>query len=117
MNSINVIAPYQHLGLWVFDDPRVGLVQEPFVSGADAMIDAVVADIPDAHEGFLMIFSASAFPGHQFHLERVRSEGGGNWYRSADLDMEGWLCPALFKYFDEAPEDLYVQVKARHNWS
>jgi hypothetical protein len=46
MNAINVIAPYKHLGMWVFDDPRVGLSQEPFVSGADAMIDRVVADIP-----------------------------------------------------------------------
>ena len=48
MNTINVIAPYKHLGMWVFDDPRVGLNQEPFVSGADAMIDRVVADIPNA---------------------------------------------------------------------
>jgi len=33
MNAINVISPYKHHGMWVFDDPRVGLVQEPFVSG------------------------------------------------------------------------------------
>ena len=39
MNAINVIAPYKHHGMWVFDDPRVGFVQEPFVAGADAMID------------------------------------------------------------------------------
>src|SRR6516225_12332254 len=26
MNSINVIAPYKHHGMWVFDDPRVGLL-------------------------------------------------------------------------------------------
>jgi hypothetical protein len=38
MNAINIIAPYKYLGMWVFDDPRVGLVQEPFVSGADTMI-------------------------------------------------------------------------------
>jgi hypothetical protein len=31
---------------------------------------------------------------------------------SADLDMEGWLCPALFRYFDQAPKQLYAQVKA-----
>ena len=35
MNAINVISPYRHHGMWVFDDARVGLVQEPFVSGAD----------------------------------------------------------------------------------
>ena len=27
--------------------------------------------------------------------------------------MEGWLCPALFKYFDQAPERIYAQVKPR----
>jgi hypothetical protein len=26
MNAINVISPYKHLGMWVFDDPRVGLM-------------------------------------------------------------------------------------------
>jgi hypothetical protein len=45
MNEINVILPYKHHGMWVFDDARVGLVQEPFVSGADTWIDRVVADI------------------------------------------------------------------------
>jgi hypothetical protein len=28
MNAINVIAPYKHHGQWVFDDPRVGLLQD-----------------------------------------------------------------------------------------
>jgi hypothetical protein len=41
MNAINVIAPYKHHDMWVFDDPRVGLNQEPFLAGADAMIDRV----------------------------------------------------------------------------
>ena len=34
-------------------------------------------------------------------------------YYSADLDMEGWLCPALFRYFSDAPASLYAQLKAR----
>ena len=38
---------------------------------------------------------------------------GGNWYDSPDLDIEGWLCPALFKYFEVAPERIYAQFKAR----
>lgn len=37
MNAINVIAPYKHHDMWVCDDPRVGLLQEPFVAGADTM--------------------------------------------------------------------------------
>ena len=43
MNSIVAIHPYMYQGLWVFDDPAVGLVQEPFVSGADDIIDRMVA--------------------------------------------------------------------------
>jgi hypothetical protein len=114
MNTINVIAPYKHLGMWVFDDPRVGLVQEPFIAGADTMIDRVVADIPDAENGFTMIFSATLFPGHQYRLDWQREDtDGGNWYRSEELNMEGWLCPALQLYFTEAPKQLYVQIKPR----
>jgi hypothetical protein len=94
MNEINVIAPYKYHGQWVFDDPRVGLLQEPFVAGADTWLDRVVADIPGAERGFRLIFSGSPFPGHQYRLDWRREEGGGNWYHSADLDMEGWLCPA-----------------------
>ena len=74
MNSINVIAPYKHLGMWVFDDPRVGLNQEPFVSGADAMIDRVVADIPNAERGFTLVFAATPFPGHQYRLDWLRAD-------------------------------------------
>jgi hypothetical protein len=113
VNAINVIAPYKHHGMWVFDDPRVGLAQEPFVAGADSMIDRVVADIPDAEHGFTLIFSSTPFPGHQYCLDWRREEGGGNWYYAAQLDMEGWLCPALLNYFPEAPEQLFVQTKRR----
>lgn len=113
MNAINVIAPYKYLDMWVFDDPRVGLAQEPFVAGADTMIDRVVAQIPGAEKGFTMIFSGSSFPGHQFRLEWRRPDSTGNWYFSPELGIEGWLCPALLKYFDEPPKEIYVQVKSR----
>ena len=36
MNTIGVIAPYKYEGMWVFDDPAVGLVREPFVTSAMA---------------------------------------------------------------------------------
>ena len=41
-----VIFPYRHNSTWVFDDERVGLVHEPFVSGVPQMIDILVQDIP-----------------------------------------------------------------------
>ncbi len=82
MNAINVISPYKHYGSWVFDDERVGLVQEPFVAGADIMMECLVADIPGAANGFVLIFAGAPFPGHQHRLDWLRTDGdGGNWYR------------------------------------
>jgi hypothetical protein len=112
-NALHVIAPYKYHGTWVFDDPRVGLVREPFVAGADTMIDKATADIPDAAGGFVMIFAERPFPGHQVHLEWRRNDGSGDWYYSPELATEGWLCPALLKYFERAPRDIYVQLKAK----
>ncbi len=110
-NSIFVIKLYKWEGIWVFDDPRVGLIKEPFVAGADTMIDRATAHMPNADRGFLAIFSAGYFPSAEIVLDWVREEGGGNVYRWTDQDMEGWLCPALFKYFEQAPVKPYIQVK------
>ena len=101
--------------MWVFDDEKVGLTQEPFVSGADTMIDRVVKNIPNAHRGFILLFSTDQFPGAALRLSWRRPEGNGNWYYSEELGMEGCLCPALFKYFAGAPKELYVQVRAKSN--
>jgi hypothetical protein len=111
MNCLIAIHPYKAHGTWVFDDPAVGLRQEPFVSGADTIIDRMVEDIPEAERGFTLVFSAQPFPGHNAEFEWRRAEMSGNWYYSRALEMEGWLCPALFKYFDSAPAKIYAQFR------
>src|SRR5262245_50286753 len=113
MNAISLIVPYRYEGMWVFYDPRVGLVREPFVAGIDVMIDKLVAEIPDAQKGFRLLFSSTPFPGYTLTLEWRREEYGGNWYYSPQFDMEGWLCPALFKYFPKAPSALYARAEAK----
>lgn len=113
MNAIGIIAPYRYEGMWVFDDPAVGLVREPFVAGIDKMIDQLVASIPNAERGFRLLFSATPFPGHTLKLEWRREESGGNWYFCPQLGMEGWLCPALFRYFDKAPAELFARAEAK----
>jgi hypothetical protein len=113
MNALIVIHPYKYEGVWVFDDDSVSLVREPFVSGADDIIDRMVENLDDAESGFSLVFSAKPFPGYDAKFEWRREEFEGNWYYSADLEMEGWLCPALFKYFDFVPEELYAQFKAK----
>lgn len=80
MNSLFVIAPYKHLDMWVFDDGARGLVQEPFVGGADLLIDLATAGFESPEKGFRMVFSAGAFPGAGLRLEWRRAEMGGNVY-------------------------------------
>ena len=114
-NQILTIAPYrlEEVDTWVFDDPAAGLQQEPFVSGVPEMIDHLVRDIPNARDGFRLLFSAAPFPGYQKRLVWKREEMGGNWYASDDPPMEGWQCPALFRYFDQAPVQLYVKAEEK----
>ncbi len=114
MNALFVIVPYKYEGLWVFDDPAVGLFREPFIAGIDTMIDKVVANIPNAERGFRAVFSATPFPGANFKVEWRREELGGNWYYSDQFKMEGWLCPALLKYFPTAPREIYVKVEPKN---
>ena len=56
MNAIKVIQPYKALGLWVFDYPNVGLDQEPFVGGADTIIDAWTESFKDPDKGIRLMF-------------------------------------------------------------
>lgn len=114
VNSLMVIAPYKYQGSWVFDDPATGLLREPFIAGIDTMIDQAVAKIPKAEKGFRAIFSAAQFPGSDFKLEWRRAESGGNWYYSDEFKMEGWLCPALLKYFPTAPREIYIKVEPKN---
>jgi hypothetical protein len=111
MNAIQTIRPYRHYDQWVFDDPTHNLIKEPFVSGAPEIIDKVVEDMPDANKGFNLLFSPTPFPGYAHRMDWVREEYGGNWYFSPDHDMEGWLCPALFHYYEQAPESIYIKAE------
>lgn len=111
MNTLIAIYPYKYQGLWVFDDAKVGLAQEPFVSGADVIIDRMTSGIPGAEKGFRLLFSATPFPGFTATFEWRREDLGGNWYYSRELDSEGWLCPALFKYFETAPRTIYAKFE------
>ena len=121
MNAIQVIFPYQQDGVWMFDDESKGLAREPFVCGMPEIINLLVASVKDARNGFAMYFSEHPFPGHQLQLERLSAEMGGNWYRltangtEMQGEMKGWLCPALFRYFQTAPDRIYAKAEPRKN--
>jgi len=110
MNSIQVIHPYKYHNVWVFDDDSKGLEREPFVAGADKIIDELIhrSRIRDAKYGFTLLFSDKPFPPRTIELEWIKEENNGNWYHCPQFGMDGWLCPALLKYFNEAPSKLYM---------
>jgi hypothetical protein len=112
MNAIQTISPYRHDGLWVFDDPAKEVEREPFVAGADLILDALAGDA----DRIRLLFSDGPFPGATLTAELVRHESGGVWYRVVEgpaVGSEGWLCPVLLRYFPTPPDRLYVEVRRR----
>ena len=113
---------------WVFDDQRTGLKEEAFVLGMTEMISKVVEAkaIPNAAKGFALTFGLEPFD-HDVELTwlspteavQVLSRQGagipgiGNWYRGTVCgeEMVGWLCPALFLYFAEAPKKIFAKAE------
>jgi hypothetical protein len=122
------IYPYRLGHCWVFDDERTGLKEEAFVLGASEMISRVVEakQIAHADRGFLLTFDNEPFD-HDVELtwlpasEAARAIGSstdlvpdfGSWYGGdvAGQQMIGWLCPALFVYFNAAPKMIYAKAE------
>ena len=117
MNNVLELFPYQIHNCWVFDDVRTGLKEEAFVSGMTEIINKVVHQfkIKNPTKGFRMVFSDKPFVG--FHASIQKIEGGskeaGNWYHGEICGdyMKGWLCPALYLYFPEAPSNIYMRAE------
>lgn len=109
--KVLTLKPYDFGGMMVFDDADTGLVQEPFVMGVPEILYGMceVAGIRNAETGFVLKFSDQPFQGHMVKAEWVREEDGGNWYNVGG--HVGWLCPALFKYYDEAPAQIFISVE------
>ena len=107
--------PHFRASALVTDNKEDGAGFDP-VTVADHAAEQAVRDIlaiERPEDGFRMIFSAGEFPAYDFRLDWEREGEGGNYYSSEQFEMEGWLCPALLKYFDAAPESLYVKVEAK----
>lgn len=124
-NTLFTIKPYKWEKLWVFDDPTVGLVREPFVGGMPAMFELLLAKhaIRDPDHGFVVVFGTEPFPDNHGCLVRdlpaddewlaLIGKPWGTWYTLGEGGPLGWLCPALLKYLDPAPERIYFQVQER----
>lgn len=107
-NALFTIFPYKKGNTWMFDDESRGIVMEPFVGGADTLLDKVCGGKSE----ITAIFSPTPFRDHQFVLEKVEGDEYGTTFRCPEYDNhEAWLCPALFAYLYPAPDKIYVQIK------
>lgn len=118
-NAVHVIFPYRHphdRTLWVFDDARFGLVQEPFVLGASEAVERLAVEKLGAVDRLKVIFSATPLPNPDRVLRRVW-EGDApdvNGCQYHDGTAELWLCPAMTHYLSGAiaPENIYLKAEA-----
>ena len=103
--------------MWVFDDPVKDLDKEPLVAGADTLMDIV----SNGSDSSVIVFSDKPFPDYQFQLNWVRpgneeepeSREYGDWYIAPQFENHNlWLCPALLKYFESAPDRIFVKPRA-----
>ena len=112
-DHIFVIEPYKSEGRWYFDDAKMRLSREPFVKNIGLMIEIMTVDIPDAENGFKLFFSAKEFPDYSLKLKWTRSKNIGNYYYCKKMNLEGWLCPALLKYYKTPPPYIYLKAEKK----
>jgi hypothetical protein len=107
MNDVKTIRPYDYYGMLVFDDPSVGLDKEPLILGVPEILFGLceLSGIKNPKQGFLLNFCAVAFDGFQAQANRLTEENGGWWYQFGP--QKGWLCPQLFRYYDQAPLKIF----------
>jgi hypothetical protein len=112
MNAILAIHPYKHQGLWVFDDPNAGLVQERFVSGADKIIERMVERISGAQSGFTLLFSAAP----SLVINRCSNGVGATW-AGTGTTVGTWeskaACVPRSSNTSSAPDRIYAQFKPK----
>jgi len=119
MNNVNYISSYIYEGAWVFDDESRELDKEPFVAGADLLIDAMSGrDKYEYIDSCSFYFSETPLPEYDVVLSKESEDGyDGTYYLvtfpEKNVKNEGpiWLCPALLKFFDKSPKLIYIKIK------
>ena len=119
MNNVNYIYSYVHNGAWVFDDESRELDKEPFVEGADLLLDAMSGrDKSEYIDRCAFYFAETPLPNWDVQLKMHGHDGYDGTYYKVDfpeknVKNEGpiWLCPALLKFFDKSPQNIYVKIK------
>lgn len=101
-----ILELYKQGDTWYFDDKEKGIEKEPFVQGSSKIISFTVGkDVRKAR----LTLSDNESLSHSLLKTDIR----GDWteYYSAELNMYGWLCPVLYKYFASPPDVIWFSLK------
>ncbi len=109
-NSIYRILVRMVDGLWIYDDAKFGVKDQPFVFGIDLILEKMVGRIENIDGQLNLIFSSIPFPGSEYCLDFVREETEGFIYRWEKHNLQGWFSPSLRNYFLEPPPQIYLQL-------
>lgn len=103
------INPYLDGHLWMFDDPKVGLLREGLRRGTPEVLVRACELRGMEPVGFVAAFSVTNFvPMHR--LDLLGPLWHGTEYHWDDQQMTCWFCPALLRYFSVPPQELYFCV-------
>ena len=109
-NSIYRVLVQMVDGLWVYDDAKFGVREQPLVFGMDLILERMIEQVEGVEERLNLVFSSIPFPGSEFALGFVRQETEGFVYLWEEKKMQGWLSPSLCNYFPEPPPEIYLQL-------
>jgi hypothetical protein len=117
-NSVFVLYPRRSTyGIWAFDDETRGLKNEPFVGETNNLIDKMAIESGYDLEDDLqvaLLFAATEFPNYQCDLNLIETSPTGTTYNDKISGLDIWLCPAFYKYYENAPLYLFGSVVPRH---
>jgi len=107
-NSIYVIHPYIKDGIWMYDDDKMDIKEEPFVLGADDFLTLIA----EGKDKVSLMFSKKEMPFEDvITLKRLAGYGDGYYYKSSLNSPILWLCGVTKLYFGgKHPEIIYVHV-------
>lgn len=109
-NSCFMIQPYKLGKVWVFDDERFGLDQEPFVGQTNRVIDNMLRIKGLSTDRCAIIFSANEFPEYDAEFTLSETNGTSSWYYDEITETIFWLCPALLHYFPKPPKKIFIKL-------
>ena len=109
-NSIYRVLVHMVDGLWVYDDAKFGVREQPLVFGMDLILERMIEQVEGVEGRLNLVFSSIPFPGSEFSLGFVREETEGFVYRWEEKKLQGWLSPSLRNYFPEPPPEIYLQL-------